>query len=447
VTEKSVEEKIVERAERKLYLDAVVIQQGRLMQQNKKLSKDEINAMIKFGADEIFKADNVSAITDADVDAILKIGEERTKEFSNKIKSDMAHTLSSFKLETLPNDEKSIYDYEGEQFAKQTAGGDASLAMIQLPQRERKRNYNVNDYFQNALSENKSENARKRKPKSIQMYDFQFYDQERIRELFMIEFEYSEAKREKNAKIKELRNNAVRMRRRASRGDDEAAEKVETLEAEADALESTLSQHEFPKKLRDERESLIEDGFGDWNKNDFRKIVTACELYGRDKRDDIIRHVAAQIQKPQKEVGKYLDTVLTRGPSELNDWKRIDDRIQKGEDKIARIAEIEKLIKTKVKSYKNPWYSLKFDYGSSRGKSFTEDEDRWLICTVNEIGYGKWAEMRLRIRVAWQFRFDWWIKSRNSTEIQRRVDALVRIIERENKDRENGGASSRKRKR
>ena len=142
-----------------------------------------------------------------------------------------------------------------------------------------------------------------------------------------------------------------------------------------------------------------------------------------------------------------MDTVLTRGPSELNDWKRIDDRIQKGEDKIARIAEIEKLIKTKVKSYKNPWYSLKFDYGSSRGKSFTEDEDRWLICTVNEIGYGKWAEMRLRIRVAWQFRFDWWIKSRNSTEIQRRVDALVRIIERENKDRENGGASSRKRKR
>ena len=78
VTEKSVEEKIVERAERKLYLDAVVIQQGRLTQQNKKLSKEEVNAMIRFGADEIFKADDVSSITDADIDAILKIGEERT---------------------------------------------------------------------------------------------------------------------------------------------------------------------------------------------------------------------------------------------------------------------------------------------------------------------------------------------------------------------------------
>ena len=39
ITEGTVEEKIVERAERKLYLDAVVIQQGRLMEQNKSLSK------------------------------------------------------------------------------------------------------------------------------------------------------------------------------------------------------------------------------------------------------------------------------------------------------------------------------------------------------------------------------------------------------------------------
>jgi len=35
VTEETVEEKIVERAESKLYLDALVIQQGRLIEQNK----------------------------------------------------------------------------------------------------------------------------------------------------------------------------------------------------------------------------------------------------------------------------------------------------------------------------------------------------------------------------------------------------------------------------
>ena len=55
ITEGTVEEKIVERAEKKLYLDAVVIQQGRLMEQNKSLSKGELMTMVRFGADEIFR--------------------------------------------------------------------------------------------------------------------------------------------------------------------------------------------------------------------------------------------------------------------------------------------------------------------------------------------------------------------------------------------------------
>lgn len=54
VTEGTVEEKIVERAQRKLYLDAVVIQQGRLVEQDKQLDKTELQSMIRFGADAIF---------------------------------------------------------------------------------------------------------------------------------------------------------------------------------------------------------------------------------------------------------------------------------------------------------------------------------------------------------------------------------------------------------
>jgi hypothetical protein len=71
ITEGTVEEKIVERAERKLYLDAVVIQQGRLMDQNKSLSKGELMTMVRFGADEIFRSQE-STITDEDIDIILK---------------------------------------------------------------------------------------------------------------------------------------------------------------------------------------------------------------------------------------------------------------------------------------------------------------------------------------------------------------------------------------
>jgi len=51
----TVEEKVVERAYLKLKLDAVVVQSGRLADKQKGLSKEEMQAMISFGADAVFK--------------------------------------------------------------------------------------------------------------------------------------------------------------------------------------------------------------------------------------------------------------------------------------------------------------------------------------------------------------------------------------------------------
>ena len=56
VTENSVEERIIERAEMKLKLDNVVIQQGRLIDQKaSKLSKDDMLSMIRHGAENIIQ--------------------------------------------------------------------------------------------------------------------------------------------------------------------------------------------------------------------------------------------------------------------------------------------------------------------------------------------------------------------------------------------------------
>lgn len=40
---------------------------------------------------------------------------------------------------------------------------------------------------------------------------------------------------------------------------------------------------------------------------------------------------------------------------------------------------------------------------------------------------------------AWQFRFDWFFKSRNAAELQRRGDTLIRLVEKENEELEVGG--------
>lgn len=37
---------------------------------------------------------------------------------------------------------------------------------------------------------------------------------------------------------------------------------------------------------------------------------------------------------------------------------------------------------------------------------------------------------------AWQFRFDWFFKSRNAAELQRRGDTLIRLVEKENEELE-----------
>lgn len=82
------------------------------------------------------------------------------------------------------------------------------------------------------------------------------------------------------------------------------------------------------------------------------------------------------------------------------------------------------------------WPKLKISYGggSSRGKGYQEEEDAFLVCMMYRHGYGAAERIRMEIRRAWQFRFDWYFKSRSAQEIQKRCDTLVKIIERENEE-------------
>ena len=71
---------------------------------------------------------------------------------------------------------------------------------------------------------------------------------------------------------------------------------------------------------------------------------------------------------------------------------------------------------------------MKINYLTNRGKAYTEEEDRFIVCLMQKIGYGRWEEIKLEIRKAWQFRFDWFIKSRTPQELNRRGDLLVKLI-------------------
>eukprot|EP00937_MAST-01D_sp_MAST-1D-sp2_P005591 g5591.t1 len=448
VSEGTVEEKVIERANRKLYLDAAVIQQGRLMAQNKSLSKEELVATIKFGADAIF-ASKDATITDEDIDAILAKGEERTREHNSKIKTDMQHNLANFTLSSA-DDGGSVYDWGG-------LKDDAGAMLMPLPQRERKRNYDVNEYFRETMasSSGPSKPREPRQPKGITMQDFQFFDKAAVDALSAKEFELAKQSRERRQHVKDLRGQQARHRRQRTKSGDGAAgapvgeelsvkEEADRLEKEIEDGKFELSPAEQEQKMR-----LIEAGFGDWHKRDLKSFLSACERFGRAGKTQIYKAVSEETGKTEGQVRAYYTVFWGKGDvpgryKEIGDWSKHLDKIQKGEQRIERNHAIERALRTKVARHKNPWQTLRLQYGSNKGKAYTEEEDIFLVCKMNEIGYGNWEALKIAVRQAWQFKFDWFIKSRTPGELQRRCETLVRLVEKENEAVESAAKSSAK---
>ena len=62
--------------------------------------------------------------------------------------------------------------------------------------------------------------------------------------------------------------------------------------------------------------------------------------------------------------------------------------------------------------YNHTAQELKLSYGANKGKAYTEEEDRFILCMMHKLGYGAWDELKAEIRKSWRFRFDWFFKSR-----------------------------------
>uniref|UniRef100_A0A7S2WC58 Uncharacterized protein n=2 Tax=Mucochytrium quahogii TaxID=96639 RepID=A0A7S2WC58_9STRA len=439
ITEGTVEEKIVERAEKKLYLDAVVVQQGRLQETNKNLNKDELMTMVKFGAEAIFTT-NGATVTDEDIDLILEKGKAKTEKDKEKFQTDAQHNLLNFRLE----DEKAMdtFEFDGENYRSKQAG-----PFISLPQRSRKKNYDVNEYYRDAMNSSSDPNKKKetKAPKGMTMNDFQFFQKEKIEALEKKENELLLERRAHVNKIKELKNNERRLGKTKAEG-EEGGEAPAEEKLESEKLEEELHKFELSEEDLAEKERLVNEAFGSWNRRDFRAYCQACERHGRNAKEDIFADVSETTGKSKAEVREY-HTVFWKRYKEVQEWEKIIERIKKGEQKLARRVAITEALDKKVSRTKNPWQSLTINYGSNKGKTFTEEEDRFLVCMMQRLGYGAWEQLKQEIRKAWNFRFDWFLKSRTASELQRRCDTLVRLIEKENEEESRGkGTDIAKRK-
>lgn len=134
---------------------------------------------------------------------------------------------------------------------------------------------------------------------------------------------------------------------------------------------------------------------------------------------------------------------------ELQDIERLMAQIEKGEAKIQRRASIKKALDSKMCRYRAPFHQLRLAYGNNKGKNYTEEEDRFLVCMLHKLGFDKenvYEELRTAVRSAPQFRFDWFLKSRTALELQRRCNTLITLIERENQELEEKERQEKKKK-
>ncbi|KAG6331414.1 hypothetical protein ID866_7673 [Astraeus odoratus] len=411
ITEDTVEERMLERAAQKLRLDQLVIQQGR-QQQSKAATKEELLEMITHGAEKIINAADDNLLITDDIDAIIKRGEERTAQLSSRYEGLNLEDLSNFKSDS------TVQQWEGEDFRTGRKG--LNLNMLSLSKRERKTNYSVDSYFKDTLraGPSKTEKAPKipRAPKQVQIQDFQFFNpalaQLQEREL---------------AVFKRMNNISATVRE--TQGPEDTPEKLEAERAAAQEFIDTAEPLTEEEQALKER--YLEEGFHEWSRRDFQQFVRALETYGWT---DDYELLASEIQDKDARQVKVYYQYFKKHWKELSEHPRIAARIAEGEAKRNKRSNLEALLSKKIASVQHPMQELELNYPTTKGKVYSEEEDRYLLCRLHYYGMSTedvYERIRRDISEFPVFRFDWFFKSRSTQELQRRCNTLLGMIEKE----------------
>jgi SWI/SNF-related matrix-associated actin-dependent regulator of chromatin subfamily A member 5 len=424
-----------------------------LAEQNSSLEKDELMKMVRFGADEILNGKG-GRYTDEDIDALIAKGEERTNEMQAKLQTDAKHNLANFSLLADDDTGRDTFSFDGKNYR------DSDKAVgnfINLPQRQRKRNYDLSASEKTTVRAHAADAAAKKKRKGPALHDFQLFDLERLNQIHAAERSLADQKEELLRKIRDMHNRA---RTAPSLGTGVApGQSRQELQERAAQLTASLDDIKMSAEDEDEKQRLLAEGFVDWSRKDFKVFCTALEMHGRYDFDALCRDVTNETGKDRSEIQRYFVAFFTNY-TRIQDWPKVLERIERGEKKILRLRQIRAAIQEKVERHleetfgefyaeqkrkgvvelpsvadlvNHSWTKMKINYGSgTRGRGYQEQEDAFLICMMYRHGYGAAERIRMEIRRAWQFRFDWYFKSRDSDHIQKRCDYLIRVIEKEN---------------
>ena len=391
VTEHTVEEKIVERAQQKLKLDAMVVQQGRLARKGDKLSRDDLIEAVRFGADKIFKSKD-SSITDDDIDMILDAGKRKTQELNEKLQAADKGDLLDFKLDGGSN----LQTFEGVDYSSNALAAMKAeaqlLNIIDMGKRERRTvaNYNENKLYQQQMAAVKGGVVKQRKKKKVfrlpkhlrlpRMEEWQIFDRSRL--VAIQEEEESNFR----ALPEEVQKMAT-MKKRNLDDDDAVAPAVE----DGKEIEENIAPTEplklpplLSNEVQAEKDKLLSEGFVEWQRSHYSAFIKASARYGRSN----MAKIALEVGKPVDQVEKYADAFwgeLGKQRFSEHEHERVVRMIERGEKKIGEIKSLERGTSVLISLFDNPWEELEFAHAVTKDNRFSPENDRYLLCWTHKV--------------------------------------------------------------
>ncbi|KPI89527.1 putative transcription activator DNA-dependent ATPase [Leptomonas seymouri] len=484
VTDGTVEEKIYRRALKKLYLDAVVVQQGRLQAKAaSSASKEELLSMIKFGAEEIFKTRHQD-VTEADIDRLLDEGETISNQLTNEAKQQVQMSLASFQLGA---EEANIYDFEGVSFK---TGAETRILHIKLGAPVSQTDLQAQcsqhgEVIKTVLHPNMREalvyfrsisgaiEAKVRLP-----YESTFASRDsqtvvsndmiaecigvgeklgrghRVREPVQFfsaaDVESMQKKASKAPPLKlpkppkfyphqlynmkrltELHNTEVAlMVRNWKRKFEEVKEAPTTNDAEGgEEGEATKGEAEDEDELlteveQEERERLLSEGFPNWTFSEYRAVVSSLTSGNVDLTDYPAIAAIVGDTKTVGEVRDYVVALLERGEQCIKRFANVEARIRKSKAKREAKENILKAARWKVETCEDPEKELTF---KTRGNAAL---DREIFLIAYDTGFKQDNTSEL-VRNKPQHRFNVWYQSRPENFFEKRLHTLMKAVKRE----------------
>lgn len=429
VTEHTIEEKVVERAQQKLKLDAMVVQQGRLKDKDK-LSRDDLLAAVRFGADKVFKSKD-SSITDDDIDLILDAGKKKTQEMNEKLQNAEKGDMLDFKLD---GGGLSAQTFEGVDYAKAALAQAELIGIMDIGKRERRTvAYNENQLYQQQIAAMTGPKKPKKKkafklPKNLRlprMEEWQMYDRAALNKI----------QEEEEAAFRQLPEEEQKLATQKPSDEKPPDEKPPGDEENQEGEKEPQKPFELPPLISEERqaekEKLLAEGFSNWARQHYSAFLRGSAKFGRTQLDKISVEVGKSVDDVKKFADAFWDENLGKARFSENEHDRVVKLIERGEKKIEDLKGIVRGTAVLISMFDNPWEELEFTYAHTKDKMFTTDEDRHLLCWAHKFGHGQWEAVKMAIRRSPSFRFDYFLRSLPTDLVGRRCEQLMKAAEKE----------------